>query len=98
MRTAAGTPLAEVVKIHEYFGDPAHAPMLQVADDKTLFAWQNMSAFEPTVQVPRDGPVSELREAGDASIGKGRVHRPRAARRRRWRTTSRTAPWTLCSP
>ncbi len=44
-------------------------PLIQVASDKTHYAWQNLSQFFHTTQVLRDGPISELPEKLDPAIG-----------------------------
>ena len=59
------TPIDEIRSIFEFFHTPANVVQLQVASDKTLYAWQNLSAFQYTMQIDRDGPISELPEKID---------------------------------
>jgi hypothetical protein len=42
---------------------------IQVASDKTLYASQNLSGFQYTMQILRDGPISALPEKIDPKIG-----------------------------
>lgn len=62
-------PINTVREIYEFFHEPAHVVQIQVASDKTLYAWQNMSGFFYTQQVLRDGPISELPERIVSKIG-----------------------------
>ncbi|MCB0258052.1 MAG: hypothetical protein KDI55_30385, partial [Anaerolineae bacterium] len=70
------TPLTEIYDVFEYFHTPANIVQLQVASDKTLYAWQNLSAFQYTMQIERDGPICELPEALDPAIGQIEFTRP----------------------
>lgn len=70
------TPLGEVRDIFTYFHTPANVVQIQVASDKTLYAWQNMSGFQYTMQILRDGPISVLPEKIDPAIGKVAFTRP----------------------
>ena len=70
------TPLAEVRDIFSFFHTPANVVQIQVASEKTLYAWQNMSAFQFTMQILRDGPISELPERIDPKIGQVTFTRP----------------------
>jgi len=70
------TPLEEIRDIFTYFHTPANVVQIQVASDKTLYAWQNMSAFQYTMQILRDGPISLLPEKIDPAIGKVTFTRP----------------------
>jgi len=47
-----------------------------VASDKTLYAWQNMSAFQYTMQILRDGPISTFPEQINPKIGQVTFTRP----------------------
>lgn len=44
-------------------------PLVQVASDKTHYAWQHLSNYFYTEQVLRDGPISDLPEKIDPAIG-----------------------------
>ena len=68
--------IAEIRAIFEYFHTPANVVQIQVASDKTLYAWQNMSAFQYTMQIDRDGPISDLPEKIDPAIGRIEFTRP----------------------
>jgi len=70
------TPLGEIRDIFTYFHTPANVVQIQVASDKTLYAWQNMSAFQYTMQILRDGPISDLPEKIDPGIGEIAFTRP----------------------
>jgi len=66
---SADTPLDDVRDIFSYFHEPANVVQIQVPSDKTLYAWQNMSGFQYTMQILREGPISELPERIDPGIG-----------------------------
>jgi len=66
----------EIREIFEFFHTPANVVQIQVASDKTLYAWQNMSAFQYTMQIDRDGPISALPEKIDPAIGQIMFTRP----------------------
>ncbi len=70
------TPVAEVREIFNYFHTPANVVQIQVASEKTLYAWQNMSAFQYTMQINRDGPISNLPEKIDPKLGQLTFTRP----------------------
>ncbi len=70
------TPLAEVREIFAYFHTPENVVQLQVASDKTLYAWQNLSGFQYTLQIPRDGPIRELPERIEPTLGQVMFTRP----------------------
>ena len=70
------TPLAEVRDIFSFFHTPANVVQIQVASDKTLYAWQNMSAFQYTMQILRDGPISNFPEKINPKIGQVTFTRP----------------------
>jgi len=70
------TSLGEIRDIFTYFHTPANVVQIQVASDKTLYAWQNMSAFQYTMQILRDGPISLLPEKIDPAIGNVTFTRP----------------------
>ncbi len=73
---SADTPLDEIRDIFAYFHTPANVVAIQVASDKTLYAWQNMSAFQYTMQIDRDGPISALPEKLDPRVGQIKFTRP----------------------
>jgi hypothetical protein len=50
------TPLETVRDIFNYFYEAANVVQLQVANDKTRYAWQNMQEFQYTMQILRDSP------------------------------------------
>jgi hypothetical protein len=50
------TPLETVRDIFNYFHEAANVVQLQVANDKTRYAWQNMSGFQYTMQILHDSP------------------------------------------
>lgn len=62
--------MSEVESIYAFFHDPMNMPLLLVASDKTQHAWQQISQYQYTQQVPRDGPIHELPEKIDPSIGR----------------------------
>jgi len=64
------TPIKQIEEIKTYFDDPANKPQIQVASDKTHYAWQYMSNYYYTTQVTRDGPIHELPENMDPAIGR----------------------------
>ena len=64
------TSFVQIESIKAYFDDPSHKPEIQIANDKTQYAWQNMSNCYYTAQVLRDGPIHELPEKLDSAIGK----------------------------
>lgn len=68
--------ISEIRDIFSFFHTPANVVQIQVASDKTLYAWQNMSAFQYTMQIERDGPISELPEKINPAIGKIEFTRP----------------------
>jgi len=73
---ASNRPISEIRDIFSYFHTPANVVQIQVANDKTLYAWQNMSAFQYTMQIDRDGPITVLPEKIDPKIGKVAFTRP----------------------
>lgn len=73
---STGTPISEIREIFDYFHTPANVVQIQVASDKTLYAWQNMSAFQYTMQINRDGPISYLPEKIDPKLGQLKFTRP----------------------
>jgi len=73
---ASHRPIGEIRDIFTFFHTPANVVQIQVASDKTLYAWQNMSAFQYTMQIERDGPISELPEKLDPKIGQVTFTRP----------------------
>jgi len=73
---ASNRPLGEIRDIFSYFHAPANVVQIQVASDKTLYAWQNMSAFQHTMQIERNGPISDLLEQSDPNIGHITFTRP----------------------
>ncbi|TVZ41343.1 hypothetical protein P886_0687 [Alteromonadaceae bacterium 2753L.S.0a.02] len=68
--------IEEIRGIFEFFHTPANVVQIQVASDKTLYAWQNMSAFVYTMQISRDGPISLLPEKINPEIGEIEFKRP----------------------
>ena len=48
-------------------------PLLLVASDNAQYAWQHISQYQYTQQVLRDGPIHELPEKIDPSIGRLRI-------------------------
>ncbi len=68
--------IEKIRNIFQYFHSPQNVVQIQVASDKTLYAWQNMSAFQYTMQIPRDGAISVLPEKLDAQIGQVEFTRP----------------------
>ena len=62
--------MSEVESMYAFFHDPMNMPLLLVASDKTQHAWQQISQYQYTQQVPRDGPIHELPEKIDPSIGR----------------------------
>lgn len=63
------TPIKQTEEIYTFFQDIANMPQIQVASDKTYYAWQNFSQYFHTTQVLRDGPISKLHEKPDHHIG-----------------------------
>ncbi|WP_157973534.1 serine hydrolase [Tropicimonas sp. IMCC34043] len=70
------TPLQTIRDIFSYFHTPANVVQIQVPSDKTHYAWQNMSGFQYTMQIERDGPISELPARIDPAIGEISFTRP----------------------
>jgi CubicO group peptidase (beta-lactamase class C family) len=70
------TPLSTTREFYDFFHTPANIVQIQVASDKTRYAWQNMSGFFYTQQVLRDGPISKLPEHINPKIGKLTFTRP----------------------
>ncbi|ABO22855.1 serine hydrolase [Shewanella loihica] len=68
--------VTEIRELFHFFHTPANVVQIQVANDKTLYAWQNMSAFQYTMQIERDGPISLLPEKIDPKIGQLTFTRP----------------------
>lgn len=68
--------IEQIRNIFQYFHTPENVVQIQVASDKTLYAWQNMSAFQYTMQIPRDGAISVLPEKLDPKIGQLQFTRP----------------------
>jgi len=64
------TSLGDIRSIFSYFHTPENVVQIQVASDKTRYVWQNLSGFQHTMQILRDGPISELPEKIDLQIGK----------------------------
>jgi len=73
---ASNRPIGEIRDIFSFFHTPANVVQIQVANDKTLYAWQNMSAFQYTMQIERDGPISALPKKSDPKIGQIKFTRP----------------------
>jgi len=73
---ASNLPIGEIRDIFSFFHTPANVVQIQVASDKTLYAWQNMSAFQYTMQIDRNGPISTLPEKMDPKIGQITFTRP----------------------
>ena len=73
---ASNRPIGEIRDIFSFFHTPANVVQIQVASDKTLYAWQNMSAFQYTMQIERDGAISALPEKIDPKIGEVTFTRP----------------------
>ncbi|MGB6128647.1 MAG: serine hydrolase domain-containing protein [Psychrilyobacter sp.] len=68
-KLVVNTPLEEVREIHSYYSNPENVVMLQMANEKTMSVWQNMSSYFPTSQILRDGAISNLPLNLDSSIG-----------------------------
>ncbi len=68
-KLAVDTPLGEIRDNHDFFGEEKNRVQMLAASPRTQWAWQNMSRFFPTAQILRDGPISELQENTDPSIG-----------------------------
>jgi CubicO group peptidase (beta-lactamase class C family) len=64
------TPRDEILRIHQYFADPANAPQLLFASDKTSYLWQHMSSQFATDQLLRDGTIHQFPERLDPAIGR----------------------------
>lgn len=73
---STGKSIDEIREIFDFFHTPANVVQIQVASDKTLYAWQNMSAFQYTMQIERDGPISLLPERINPKLGELRFTRP----------------------
>jgi len=73
---ASHRPLNQIRDIFSFFHTPANVVQIQVANDKTEYAWQNLSAFQYTMQIERDGPISELPVKIDPAIGDVTFTRP----------------------
>jgi len=67
---SADTRLGDIRSIFSYFHTPENVVQIQVASDKTRYVWQNLSGFQHTMQILRDGAISELPEKIDLHIGK----------------------------
>lgn len=63
------TPIKDIEEYKTYFDAPENKPQIQVANEKTHYAWQNMSNYYYTAQVLRDGPIHEFPEKLDPAIG-----------------------------
>lgn len=70
------TSIDKIREIFTFFHTPANVVQIQVASDKTLYAWQNLSGFQYSMQILRDGPISALPEKLDPKIGKLAFARP----------------------
>lgn len=75
-RLSVNTSLNTVRDIYTFFHEPANVVQIQVASDKTRYAWQNLSGFFYTQQVLRDGPISFLPEHITPDIGEITFKRP----------------------
>lgn len=73
---AADTPLDKIYGIEKFFSDPRNAPVMQFANEKTDYAWQNMSRFYNVAMLLRDGPISELPVRTDSSMNGLRFKHP----------------------
>jgi len=73
---ASNRPIGEIRDIFSFFHTPANVVQIQVASDKTLYAWQNLSAFQYTMQIERNGPISALPEKINPKIGHITFTRP----------------------
>ncbi len=62
--------MSEAESVYAFFHDPTNMPLLLAASDKTQHAWQHISQYQYTQQVLRDGPIHELPEKIDPSIGR----------------------------
>jgi len=69
-------PLNEIRDIFSFFHTPANIVQIQVPSDKTEYAWQNLSGFQYTMQILRDGPISELPVKFNPIIGDVTFTRP----------------------
>lgn len=68
-KLVVNTSLEEIRDIHSYYGNPDNVVMIQIANEKTLSVWQNISSYFPTSQILRDGTISNLPLNLDSSIG-----------------------------
>lgn len=68
-KLVVNTSLEEIRDIHSYYGNPDNVVMIQIANEKTLSVWQNISSYFPTSQILRDGTISNLLLNLDSSIG-----------------------------
>jgi len=75
-KLSVDTSLNTVRDIYSFFHEPANVVQIQVASDKTRYAWQNLSGFFYTQQVLRDGPISVLPEHINPEIGEITFTRP----------------------
>ncbi|MCB0165516.1 MAG: serine hydrolase [Anaerolineae bacterium] len=75
-KLSVDTSLNTVRDIYTFFHEPANVVQIQMASDKTRYAWQNLSGFFYTQQVLRDGPISALPEDIYPGIGKIAFKRP----------------------
>lgn len=62
--------MSDAERIYAFFHDPTNMPLLLVASDKTQHAWRHISQYQYTQQVLRDGPIHDLPEKIDPSIGR----------------------------
>ncbi len=65
--------LEDLQRIFAYFHDQAHGAEVLVPGERARYLWKHMSGFYPTDQVLRDGPIHDLLERPDPSIGRIRV-------------------------
>ncbi len=62
-------PLAKILKVSEFFADPANKVKIQFPSELSAYAWVNMSKYYATAQVMRKGQVSTLPYDVDLAIG-----------------------------
>lgn len=68
-KVASNLTMEKYQAIVSYFNNPLNKVRMQFPGDESRFAWQNMSLFFPTAQVPRSGSISMLPYNIQKSVG-----------------------------
>lgn len=74
-KLSVNMPLNEVRSIHSYYSNPENIVEIQLANEKTLSVWQNMSSYFKTSLINRNNGISYLPEEIDETVRNIRFRR-----------------------